>query len=682
MRNHRLFFVTAALLAVLVSCRQEPLPSVVDVPGSARTKVVNLGDEWDLSSFLVKFATRPSDAELEELQFEGVLSVEPLFKSFPGKEDLERQFGLDRWFVVNLEEGAELDGAVYRAAELAQVAVVEYNVLAAKASDCKVYPASEPAAEAATRAVASGKFNDPMLPNQWHYYNQGNKAFSVNVARGADINVNDVWNNLICGDPDIIVAVVDEGVKYDHPDLAENMWVNKGEIPGNGVDDDHNGYVDDVYGYNFNTNGPISWNVGYYDDRGQWRGDSGHGTHCAGTIAAVNNNNKGVSGVAGGSGAQDGCKIMSCQIFSGNSGGSAKTVSNAIKYAADMGASIISCSFGYSTAFSSDDAYKRAVGSAEIDAIHYFEKSRNNPVLDGNIAIFAAGNEEHNYAHYPGAFYDIISVSAFGPDFLPAYFTNYGPGCNISAPGGEYYHGVGEKSMVLSTLPKELYKEDYGYMQGTSMACPHVSGVVALALSYAKQLKKTFSRDEFKRMILASVTDIDQRIGSVPTGEKPLIGYKSLSMAPYYHQMGTGAIDAWRLMMHIEGTPSSTAQTGRAQWIDLTPLLGTSSTSLTYLSIEADSATIDSMGLEAVSPVSDAKNPAVMDASGKAYIQFGRLYIHPTQIGSGKFIIRAVGGGSALGGGNNPPGGMEITRVLSVISREAANGGNGNGGWL
>ena len=681
MRNHRFFFVAAALLAVLVSCRQEPLPSVVDVPGSARTKVVNLGDEWDQSSFLVKFATRPSDAQLEELQFEGVLSVEPLFKSFPGKEDLEREFGLDRWFVVNLEEGAELDGAVYRAAELAQVAVVEYNVLAAKASDCKVYPASEPAAEAATRAVASGKFNDPMLPNQWHYYNQGNKAFSAYVARGADINVNDVWSNLICGDPDIIVAVVDEGVKYDHPDLAENMWVNKGEIPGNGVDDDKNGYVDDVYGYNFNTNGPISWNEGYYDSRGQWQGDSGHGTHCAGTIAAVNNNNKGVSGVAGGSGTQDGCKIMSCQIFSGNSGGSARTVSNAIKYAADMGASIISCSFGYTSAFSSDDAYKRAVGSAEIDAVHYFEKSKNNPVLDGNIAIFAAGNENHNYAHYPGAFYDIISVSAFGPDFLPTYFTNYGPGCNISAPGGEYYHGVGEKSMVLSTLPKELYKEDYGYMQGTSMACPHVSGVVALALSYAKQLKRTFSRDEFKRMILASVTDIDQRIGSVPTGEKPLNGHSNLGMAAYYHQMGTGAIDAWRLMMHIEGLPTLTAQTGRQQWIDLSPAFGTASVSLTYLKVEVPEAAVSSMGLQKVSPTNTDKYPAVVDENGYAYVQFGRLYVQPSKIGSGKISITAVGGGDHVGGGSNPPGGMELTQSVSLIAREA-DGGNGTGGWL
>ena len=118
------------------------------------------------------------------------------------------------------------------------------------------------------------------------------------------------------------------------------------------------------------------------------------------------------------------------------------------------------------------------------------------------------------------------------------------------------------------------------------------------------------------------------------------------------------------------------------RWIDLTPLLGTSSTSLTYLSIEASPETVASLGLESVTPANDPKHPAVVEAGSKAFIQFGRLYIHPTKIGSGKFVIRAVGGGSALGGGDNPPGGMEITRTLSIIARDAADGGNGNGGWL
>jgi subtilisin family serine protease len=331
----------------------------------------------------------------------------------------------------------------------------------------------------------------------------------------------------------------------------------------------------------------------------------------------------------------------------------------------------------------------------EIDAIHYFEDAANanNDVLNGNIAVFSAGNDTHDFCHYPGAFCDIISVSAFAPDGLPTYYTNYGPGCNIAAPGGEAgLAGRSWASEILSTIPSEVpgnglnfeYQQfgmDYGYMQGTSMACPHVSGVVALGLSYAHQLGKRFDRDTFKQMILRSTNDIDQRIGN--TKEKTYEGWTipTLQLAPYYHQMGTGMIDAWRLMMNIEGTPSLTAQLGRKQWIDLSTAFGSASVSLTYLAVEVPEATIQSLGLQKISGTGDKKYPAVPDTECYAFVQFGRLYIHPTKVGSGKIVIKAIGGGDHLGGGDNPPGGMEIEQEISLIAR-VADGGNGSGGWL
>ena len=118
--------------------------------------------------------------------------------------------------------------------------------------------------------------------------------------------------------------------------------------------------------------------------------------------------------------------------------------------------------------------------------------------------IFAAGNDAKAMSGYPGAYRDYISVTAFSPDYLPAYYTNYGPGCNVAAPGGDAYISPSGSSaaQVLSTLPSELYQSDYGYMQGTSMACPHVSGVAALGLSYALAKGKQYTVAEFKSMLL------------------------------------------------------------------------------------------------------------------------------------------------------------------------------------
>ena len=283
-------------------------------------------------------------------------------------------------------------------------------------------------------------------------------------------------------------------------------------------------------------------------------------------------------------------------------------------------------------------------------------------------------------ASYPGASRGCISVTSFASDNLPANYTNYGPGCNIAAPGGEYYTGdtYYDETCVLSTMPTESISSvgddgtvtntpaNYGYMQGTSMACPHMSGVAALGLSYALDMGKTYTREEFMSLLLTSVNDIDSYlVGSKttlivnPATNTGSIG--ELDLAPFYGQMGTGTIDAWRVLMQIEGTPCLVAEVGKSQRLNLDSVFGGGSENLTYLKVEISDDDYDAIGLM-TDPV----------------IKGGQLLIQPTYYGSAKLTITAIAGGSQVGGGANI-GGMEITKEVSVIARGIS---NGNGGWL
>ena len=639
-------------LMICSSCFNEITEDTINY-SRVSDKIVNSHIDASSSTFLFQMKSS-FNAELAEslLSIDNIVSVARVFPDVSGEEESAAAFGLDKWYEVTIEDDADITDIAYRVSLEDFVDKVQYNTIAVKASDGITYAYS--GSPVVTKAGVDSPFTDPLLPDQWHYNNIGDKSVASSAYEGADINVKDAWK-LTTGDPSIIVAVLDEGVKYTHPDLAGNMWTNNAELNGKpGVDDDGNGYVDDIYGYNFISDGPITW------DR---PGDSGHGTHIAGTIAAINNNGLGVSGIAGGSGKGDGVRIMSCQTSDGSQGGTASESSKAIRYAADNGASIIQCSWGYRPGVVPNDGYYEREFSIQLDALRYFQSKRNNDVLDGGIAVFASGNDGLNYASYPGAYRDIICVSAFGPDYLPTYYTNYGPGCNIIAPGGEAYLSPWTmKSLVLSTLCSETSddKSDYGYMQGTSMACPHVSGIVALGLAYAKKLGKKFSVKEFRDMLVTSANEFDSRLkGSKSYDSRS--GQPSLDLSKFLKQMGTGSIDAWRFLMKIEGVPCLEAEIGRNQWLDVSDYFGTSSVNLTYLDIDISEEDRKTLGL--------AEDP---------YMKFGRLYIHPTKVGSAKLRITAIAGGSSLGS-NNSIGGMEVTQEISIISRPFK---ASNGGWL
>lgn len=581
---------------------------------------------------------------------------------FPLKgTDLEKKHNLNRWFVLRFDQAIDVTAVAARAAELSVVETIQYNTALKRSfgSDATAWTPS-------TKAGSLMPFNDPQLSDQWHYINLGDVSVASTARAGADVNVKDAWN-LSTGDPRIVVAICDEAVKYNHPDLAANMWVNEGEIADNGKDDDGNGYIDDVHGFNFlspydkDTDVwevlPLSWDKA---------NDTGHGTHVAGTISAVNNNGIGVSGIAGGDGINGGVRIMTCQLFSGNATAGMDNRALAYQYAADNGASILQCSFGQSGGqVTSDKDFGKMYG-AEEEALNYFldKPVENGNPAGGNFVIFASGNEGYPMSGYPAAYNRYISVAAIGPDFLPTAYTNYGPGTNISAPGGEIAVNSTSaepyRAQILSTLPKELGKGEYGYMQGTSMACPHVSGVVALGLSYALKLGKTFTHEEFLSMIFTSVNNVDFY---VETCEKKINGIP-FDLTPYLYNTGTGAIDAWRLLMQIEGTPSMLVQTGKETKVSLNQFFGPSASNLTYTKIEISEQAREALGVE-----------------GEPYIKYGKFFIKCTRNGSAKISISAIAGGDTFAGQDlSVIGGTEFTREISVLSRNE--GVAENGGWL
>ena len=583
-----------------------------------------------------------------------VVSFEPALVT-PKNERLARELGLHRWYSVKFDESIPVRKFAKEVAPSKHVNAIEFNTIVSLASDLKAHPMSM-GNMADTRALEPmSSFNDPYAKYQWNLHNSGDEAIAKTAREGADVGVLDAWE-LCTGSSDVVVAVIDGPVQYNHPDLAAAMWVNEAELNGvEGVDDDGNNYVDDVYGYNFNTAGYSGGKINWTTD-----GESGHGTHVAGIVAAVNNNGVGISSIAGGSGSGDGVRIMGCQVFDGTFAASDRDMSNAFIYAADNGACIAQCSYAYDPrSFDSDNAYINHT-SIEYNAIKYFvnPENCNHSAIGQNLAIFASGNETTSNSGYPGALPICVSVTAYGPDYLPTGYTNYGRGCNIAAPGGDYSIG-NSVSEILSTCIKDAVGDDYAWMEGTSMACPHVSGVAALGISYAAKIGKKFEGDDYRYTLLTAVNDINSLMLE---GTKPYNGVADAVVLKNYHKrMGTGALDTWRLFMLIEGTPSVQVTAGERCSVDLKEYFGGSATDITYRGIEVSDEAREALGIK-----------------GDPKMDKGLLVIRCDKCGSAKIKISAIAGGGQLGGGNNI-GGTEITREVSIISRGVS---STNGGWF
>lgn len=692
--------MSAVLLILLPGCVDEDMVgrhNGEDAGGIVTEKIINSPANAIEGQLLVCLSADASakarngeDVVSEGLKNINIKSFKPIFSITDHNRKYLKKYNLDKWFCLEFD-GSNLESAAAVLAEYGEVSKVQFNTVAACGYDTKTTAATD-----SGTSSADLPFNDERLKDQWHYINTGDKLIASAAVEGADIGVKDVWKKLgVGGDNEIVVAILDGPVKYTHEDLRDNMWINIFETDKDGIDNDGNGYVDDIYGWNFEQDTcMIDWTK---------KNETGHGTHVAGIVAAVNNNGTGVCGVAGGTGKGDGVRLMSCQIMDGGVSTNLYAAAHAFVYAADNGAHIAQCSFGYRNGmYESDYEYYYNYG-IEYFAIQYFmdkerfadmEKRLNaelvkkgrperTKIIDGPLVIFAAGNDGLGRSSYPGALMDCICVTGTGPDGLPAYYSNYGPGVNISAPGGDYYLNTSTgKGQILSTCVSEAGYGNYSYMNGTSQACPHVSGVAALGLAYAKRLGKTFTREEFTSLLLSSVNDIDSRLNS---------GYKNMGLdsatgteaAPrpystYQYNMGTGTIDAWRFMMNIEGTPTLMVKVGLEGSYSLDAYFGDASEYLTYDSVEMDRELMQSLGI-----------------TRKPRIENGMLIINPGKTGSGKITVKAIAGGNSVAGsisgdytGNGDivtvpntsgMGGMYITREISIISRGVA---SNNGGWL
>lgn len=329
--------------------------------------------------------------------------------------------------------------------------------------------------------------SDPLMNNQWGM---------------SDIGVQEAWK-ISKGSADMIVAVIDTGVDYTHEDLLPNLWRNSKEIPNNGVDDDGNGYVDDVVGWDFVSNDNKPYDLAVEPLQLLTGGNPGHGTHCAGNVAARSDNGIGVAGVA------PNVKIMSLRFISEKGQGTSADAIKAIRYAVDNGAKILSNSWGSE----GEDSSAGEENKALREAVQYAQDK-------GTLFIAAAGNGHKGVGYnndtdpqpaYPASYphENIVSVAALNSNDQFGSFSNWGmKSVDIGAPGVKVY------STTVGSEYSDIVIDKFGFhatWDGTSMATPHVAG--AAALYWSARPEKNWS--EVKAALLGSAKKIPAAQGKL-----------------------------------------------------------------------------------------------------------------------------------------------------------------------
>ena len=341
-------------------------------------------------------------------------------------------------------------------------------------------------AEPNYRTQLCGFPNDVAFVKQWNVHNTGQTGGTID----ADIDAPEAWDSET-GNSDIIIAILDLGVDYTHPDLVDNLWVNEDEIPDNGEDDDENGYVDDYYGWDFGNND------------NDIKDEYGHGTFCTGVAGAVTDNGIGIAGVGWN------CRVMPLMVMGPHGG--VTGILKGIEYAVDNGARVISMSFSSTTYMKS------------------FEDTINYAVSKGVIPIASAGNSGETEERYPAAYEHVISVAGtdhndekmnfFDEHYNDWIVSNYGAWVDVAAPAVNIYSTMPTYHV---TMNDDGYLQDYDYGTGSSYAAPLVAGVAGLILSKNPHL----SPEEVKTIICDTV---DPYISDVYIGRGRVNADKALN---------------------------------------------------------------------------------------------------------------------------------------------------------